>query len=108
MKTLGEKTKRTLERIQKRMEEKHITQTQLGKKLGMKQYEVSRMLQGKPAPTLDQLYDIAEALSTTVEYLLLIRHSSLRDLKEEDRELLLAYDQADEETKRVIARLLNR
>ena len=106
MKQLDEKTARMLERIKKRMEERSITQEALGKKLGMPQHQVSRLLQGSPTMTLEQIYAIAEALDTTVEYLLLIRHCGLRELKQEDRDLLLAFDNADPETKKVIRRLL--
>ena len=106
MKQIGEKQQKVLSRIKKRMEEKHFTQAELGKRLGMEQYQIARLLQGNPTLTIDLLYKIADALDTTVEYLLLIRHSSLRELKEEDRDLLLAYDQADSSTKQVIDRLL--
>ena len=104
--TNNEKTSRMLARIKNRMQEQRVTQKELGKALGMSQYQVSRLLNGKPTMTIDQLYVIAEALDTTVEYLLLIRHTSLRELKEEDRTLLLAFDQADPSTKAVIKRLL--
>ena len=108
MKQIDEKTSRMLARIKARMEEKGITQEALGKKLGMPQHQVSRLLQGKPTMTLDQMNLIAEALDTTIEYLLLIRHTGLRELEPKDRELLLAYDSADPETKKVILRLLRR
>ena len=83
-----------------------MTQETLAKKLHMEQYQISKLLQGSPRLSLDLLEDIAKALDTNVEYLLLIRHTGLRELKKEDRELLLAYDEADPSTKDVVRRIL--
>lgn len=106
MKEIGEKQARLLERIKKRMEEVHLSQAELGKALGMDQYQVSRLLKGTPTLTIDELYIIAKKLDTTVEYLLLIRHTSLRELREEDRKILLSLEKADSSTKDVVKRLL--
>lgn len=106
MKEIGEKESRVLGRIKARMDELGMTQTTLAKKLGMEQYQVSKLLQGSPRLSIDLLEDIAKALQTNVGYLLHIRQTTLRELSKEDRDLLKAYDQADSSTKDVIRRLL--
>ena len=106
MKKLGEKQKAVLRRIQKRMDELGVTQAELGKALHMEQYQVSKLLHGSPTLTIDMLFLIAKKLDTTLDYLLLLRDENLRELTQDDRQLLLSFDASDEATKAVIKRLL--
>jgi len=56
-------------RVKKRISEEHTTQDWVAKKIGTRADTFSRWVQRNTVPRADQVVAIAEALDTTVEYL---------------------------------------
>ena len=106
MADIGKEETSIIERIKTRMIDNNLTQEALGKRLGIPQYEVSKILNGKKHLSIELLLKLPAALNTTLSYLLHYRESTFRELRAEDRRLLEQFDACDEETKRVILRLL--
>ena len=95
-----------LERIKSLMKSRGVTQNQLAEALGMKQYGVSRLLQGTPFPSLGRLKEIAEILDVSLYYLIGVQEPSYRELSPETAKIADAYQQADPAIQAVIKRVL--
>ena len=93
-------------RIKESMKTRSLTQEELAKSIGVKQYAVSRMLGGSPFPTVEQLALIANALDVSLYYLIGIQEESYRELSTETRKVADAYQFADPMVKEIIKRLL--
>ena len=93
-------------RIKESMKTRGLTQEELAKSIGVKQYTVSRMLRGSPFPTVEQLALIANALDVSLYYLIGIQEESYRELSTETRKVADAYQFADPMVKEIIKRLL--
>ena len=93
-------------RIKASMKTRGLTQEELAKSIGVKQYTVSRMLSGSPFPTVEQLALIANALDVSLYYLIGIQEESYRELSTETRKVADAYQFADPMVKEIIKRLL--
>ena len=93
-------------RIKESMKTRGLTQEELAKSIGVKQYTVSRMLSGSPFPTVEQLALIANALDVSLYYLIGIQEESYRELSTETRKVADAYQFADPMVKEIIKRLL--
>ena len=64
-------------RIKASMKTRGLTQEELAKSVGVKQYAVSRMLSISPFPTVEQLALIANALDVSLYYLIGIQEESI-------------------------------
>ena len=93
-------------RIKESMKTRGLTQEELAKSIGVKQYTVSRMLSGSPFPTVEQLALIANALDVSLYYLIGIQEESYRELSTETHKVADAYQFADPMVKEIIKRLL--
>lgn len=96
-----------IERIKSQMKMKGFTQEKLGSCLGLKQYNISRMLEGKPFPSIDQLLLIAANLDCSIQYLLGLREESYTELSKEAAEVAHAYTSSNEVIKNLVKRVLN-
>ena len=88
------------------MSNRNVTQAELAKALGIKQYGVSRLLAGKPFPSVGQLILIAERLDVSLYYLLGVQEESYRELSPEAAKVADAYQAANKTIKAVIQRVL--
>ena len=95
------------ERIKKLMKEHKVTQQVLAESLNIKQYDVSRMLNGKPFPSIDQLETISNFFDVSLYYLLGVHEESYRELTPDTRKVAAAYSDADDTIKAVVKRILN-
>ena len=84
-----------------------MSQEQLGNEIGEKQYYISRMLQGKPFPSIDQLIAISKALDCSLYYLIGIQEESYRELSKQNKEFIELFSTADETVKTIILGILN-
>lgn len=96
-----------IERIISQMKMKGFTQEKLANCLGIKQYNVSRMLIGKPFPSIDQLLLIAANLDCSIQYLLGLKEESFTELSKEAAKIAHAYNASSDEIKIIIKRVLN-
>lgn len=96
-----------IERIESQMKMKGFTQDRLAKCLGIKQYNVSRMLTGKPFPSIDQLFLIAANLDCSIQYLLGTKEETFTELSKDAADVAHAYNNSSEEIKIIIRRILN-
>lgn len=96
-----------IERIKTQMKMKRFTQEKLANCLGIKQYAVSRMLDGKPFPSLDQLNVIAANLGCSIQYLLGLREESYVELSKEAAKIAHAYSSSEDVIKALVERILN-
>ena len=64
---MNEKETAIIERIRSMMKEKGLTQAELADALATKQYNVSRMLSGRPFPSIVELEKIADHLIDAYE-----------------------------------------
>lgn len=96
-----------IERIESQMKMKGFTQDKLAKCLGIKQYNVSRMLIGKPFPSIDQLFLIAANLDCSIQYLLGIKEETFTELSKDAASIAHAYNSSSDEIKLIIMRILN-
>lgn len=94
-------------RIKKMMKDRKINQSSLAIELGVHQYDVSRLLNGKPFPSIDQLVKIAEVLDCSLYYLLGIQEQSYRELNPDAAKVASAYSQASEPIQEIIKRVLD-
>ena len=94
-------------RIKESMKNRGLTQEELAKSVGVKQYSVSRMLSGSPFPSVEQLACIAKALDVSLYYLIGIQEESYRELAPETRRVADAYQAADPMAKEIIKRILS-
>ena len=99
--------KEIIERIKSQMKMKSFTQEKLGHCLGLKQYNVSRMLEGKPFPSIDQLFLIAANLGCSIQYLLGLREETYTELSKEAAKVAHAYVSSDDVMKALVERVLN-
>ena len=95
-----------IDRIKSGMKTRHATQTELAEALHVKQYSISRMLNGAPFPTLEQLVEIAKFLDMSLYYLIGIQEESYRELSKDGAKVADAYQRSDEVTKTIIRRVL--
>ena len=93
-------------RIRSAMKTRGLTQEDLAKAVGVKQYSISRMLSGSPFPTLEQLVLIAQALDVSLYYLIGVQEESYRELDPETRKVADAYQAADPAVQDIIKRIL--
>jgi len=96
-----------IDRIKEMMKRRNISQEQLGNEIGEKQYYISRMLQGKPFPSIDQLVMISKTLDCSLYYLIGIQEESYRELSEESSKFTKKFASCDEVMKKVILGLLD-
>lgn len=96
-----------INRIKFQMKMKSITQDQLAKYLGVKQYNISRMLDGKPFPSIDQLNIIASNLGCSISYLFGIREETYEELSKEAAKIAHAYTNSEDVIKLLVKRVLN-
>ena len=99
--------KQIIERIKSQMKMKGFTQEKLGHCLGLKQYNVSRMLEGKPFPSIDQLLLIAANLDCSIQYLLGLREETYTELSKEAAKVAHAYASSNDVIKSLVDRVLN-
>lgn len=95
-----------IERIKRLMATRGMTQTDLANALNMKQYAVSRLLQGSPFPSLSRLKKIAEALDVSLYYLIGVQEPSYRELSPKGAKVADAYQNVDPAIQTVIDRIL--
>jgi len=93
-------------RIKEMMVRRGVNQSELAKELGVHQYDVSRMLYGKPFPSISQLKLIANYLDSDLYYLIGIQEESHRELTPSARKVALQYITAPEPIKVVVDRIL--
>ena len=93
-------------RIKEMMVRRGVNQSELAKELGVHQYDVSRMLNGKPFPSISQLKLIANYLDSDLYYLIGIQEESHRELTPSARKVALQYITAPEPIKVVVDRIL--
>lgn len=96
-----------IERIESQMKMKGFTQDKLAKCLGIKQYSVSRMLIGKPFPSIDQIILIAANLDCSPQYLLGLKEETFTELSKDAAKVAHAYNASTDEIKSVVKRILN-
>lgn len=94
-------------RIKEMMDKRNVNQSQLAVELGVHQYDVSRMLNGKPFPSISQLKIIASFLDCSLYYLIGIQEESYRELTPDSRKVAKAYSSADKTLKAIINRILD-
>lgn len=96
-----------IDRIKYQMKMKKFTQEKLAKALGTNQSRISRMLEGKPFPTIDELFIISANLDCSVQYLLGLKEESFTELSKECAEIAHAYFLSNETVKVLVRRLFN-
>lgn len=96
-----------IERIKSQMKMKGFTQEKLGSCLGLKQYNISRMFEGKPFPSIDQLFLIATNLDCSIQYLLGLREETYTELSKEASKVAHTYSSSDDVIKSLVDRILN-
>lgn len=96
-----------IDRIKEQMKMKGFTQDKLANCLGIKQYNVSRMFDGKPFPSLDQLKLIAVNLDCSLQYLLGLRDETYTELSSEAAKIAHAYVSSEDVIKSLVKRVLN-
>ena len=96
-----------IERIKDQMKMKGFTQEKLAQCLGTKQYAVSRMFDGKPFPTLDQLNILASSFGCSIQYLLGLQQESYTELSDEAAKIAHAYVSSEDVIKILVKRVLN-
>ena len=96
-----------IERIKSQMKMKGFTQEKLGHCLGLKQYHISRMLEGKPFPSIDQLLLIAANLDCSIQYLLGLKEETYTELSKDAAKVAHAYASSDDMIKTLVKRVLN-
>ncbi|MCQ2801583.1 MAG: helix-turn-helix transcriptional regulator [Bacilli bacterium] len=89
-------------RIKEMMDKRKVNQSELARELGVHQYDISRMLNGKPFPSISQLTMIANYLDCSLYYLIGIQQESYRELSPETRKIADAYQSANETIKAVV------
>ena len=104
---MNTREKEIINRIKDQMKMKGFNQIKLGQCLGIKQYQVSRMLDGKPFPTIDQLFLIAANLDCSISYLLGIKEETYQELSHEAGTIAHAYVTSNETIQAIIKRLLD-
>lgn len=93
-------------RIKEMMARRNINQTNLAKELGVHQYDISRMLNGKPFPTIEQLIIIAKYLDCSLYYLIGEQEESYRELSPKVRLIANKYSSANETIQNVVDLIL--
>lgn len=96
-----------INRIKYLMKERKISQEKLGELLHIHQYDVSRLLNGKPFPSIDQLNAIANFFDVSLYYLIGVHEESYRELSKDTREVAAAYSRANDTIKVVVKRVLD-
>lgn len=104
---MTERESQIIERIKRGMRIRNVRQEDLGEALGMKQYRVSRILAGKPFPSIDQLFIIAERLEFSIGYLLGVQDLAYQELSKDAAEVALAYEKSGDVLKTVTRRVLD-
>lgn len=94
-------------RIKYQMKMKGFTQEKLAKCLGTNQSNISRMLDGKPFPSVDQIFIIATNLDCSVQYLLGLQEESFTELSKECAEIAHAYFTSNDTIKTLVRRIFN-
>lgn len=89
-------------RIKEMMDKRKVNQSELAREIGVHQYDISRMLNGKPFPSISQLTMIANYLDCSLYYLIGIQEESYRELSPETRKIADAYQTANETIKSVV------
>ena len=96
-----------INRIKDQMKMKNFTQEKLAQCLGLKQYNISRMLEGKPFPSIDQLNAICEHLDCSIHYILGLRNEAYSDMSDEAAKIAHAYVNSQEVIQLLVKRVLN-
>ena len=95
-----------VDRIRKCMKTRKVTQIELADAVGVKQYTISRMLNGVPFPSLEQLHSIADRLDVSLYYLIGLQEESYRELSPKAAKVADAYQNASATIQGVIERVL--
>ena len=93
-------------RIKEMMDRRGVNQSELAKELGLHQYDVSRMLNGKPFPSISELKVIANYLDSDMYYLIGVEEESHRELTPAARKVASQYITADPTVKVIVDRIL--
>lgn len=96
-----------IERIKSQMKMKGFTQARLASCLGLKQYNISRMFEGKPFPSIDQLLLIAANLGCSIQYLLGLKEETYTELSPEAAKIAHAYVTSEDVIKTLVKRVLD-
>lgn len=98
------------ERLRQLRKQKNLSQTELGKLVGLHYTHVGRYERGVSRPTADALGRIAEALGVSGDYLMEGTSTEAAKAHFEDRELLRQFQEVEtlaEEDKMVVKKLLD-
>lgn len=96
-----------IDRIKSQMKMKGFTQEKLAHCLGLKQYNISRMFEGKPFPSIDQLIIISVNLDCSLQYLLGLKEETYTELSKEAAKVAHAYVASEDVIKALVKRVLN-
>ena len=95
------------QRIKDMMDIRKVKQSDLAKELGLHQYDISRMLNGKPFPSISQLKIIANYLDCSLYYLIGIQEESYRELSPDTAKVANAYRSSSEVLQQIVKRVLD-
>ena len=95
-----------VERIKKCMKTRKVTQRDLADAVGVKQYTISRMLNGFPFPSVEQLHLIALKLDVSLYYLIGLQEQSYRELSPKAGKVADAYQNSSKTVQEIIDRIL--
>ncbi len=104
---MNEKETAIIERIRSMMKEKGLTQAELADALATKQYNVSRMLSGRPFPSIVELEKIADRLDVSIYYLIGMERRSYREVSQKHIDLIDAYENSSPAVQGVIDKILD-
>lgn len=100
------------DRLKSRRKDLHLSQDQLGEKIGKDQKQIWQYETGRTVPSADVIAELAHALQTTTDYLLGLTEYSDRplrgvgDLSKLERETIGLLRRAPEETQERIVRVI--
>ena len=100
-------------RLQKSLSSSGITASELSKMTGISEANISNYINGKYVPKQDKCYLIARALDVDPGWLMTGNEPTTRDIianefiKEEERELVIRWRQADLPIRKAIKKLLD-
>jgi len=98
------------ERIRELRRQKNLSQTEMGKIVGLHYTHISRYERGLSIPASDTLKRLAEGLGVTADYLIEGKTNEVAKAKLEDKDLLQMFKEVEslqEDDKMVVKKLLN-
>lgn len=84
------------ERIRYLRQKRQWTQTELGKRIGVLQKQVSAYERGVHMPSSEKLIELADVFGVTIDSLCMEAHGSPRPFSIRDRELLALFEELDD------------